>query len=294
MESFSFEDTRYLNSFVDWTAWKENKSFFMKSFIEPGNYFDVYRSTHSGLISISEEKKYRMEYSLKDAFGNTTSFSFDITGEKSIVPKEKEEGVLFVCSHDNDYNGLGISLHIPWKSLYTNTVLYPDTTNAYSPFAPRYSLGVKIPLHTYCALTLDIPNDSFPDKEKYGVVSVAGGQTSWLGGKYENGKMTARIRELGQFSVMIDTVPPVVTPVNPAKWTLNQRISFKISDNLSGIESYEGTLDGQFVLFEYDAKTKSLFCPYDDQRMKRGIQTLMLTVTDAAGNRTKIQQTVKL
>jgi murein DD-endopeptidase MepM/ murein hydrolase activator NlpD len=290
MDGFSFDDTRYLNSFTDWKEWKENRSFFMKSFIEPGNYFDIYQSAHRGILPVSEEKTYSVEYILKDAYGNISTLAFDITGEKAAIPEEETGDIPFSCSQDNTYHGNGMDLNIPWKNLYTNVYLKIDTTSGYSPFAPLYSLGVKGPLHGYCPLTLDITNDVYPDKEKYGAVAVSGSRVSWLGGKYEDGKITVKIRELGQFSVVIDTIPPVVTPVSPAKWAANRRISFKISDNLSGIESYKGTLDGEFILFEYDAKTKSLFYEYDSKRMKKGNRQLNLVVTDGAGNKTVVEK----
>ena len=37
MNRFSFDKTRMLNSFVDFEDWRLRKSFFMKSFVEPGN-----------------------------------------------------------------------------------------------------------------------------------------------------------------------------------------------------------------------------------------------------------------
>jgi hypothetical protein len=292
MDGFSFEDTRYLNSFIDWKTWKENSSFFMKSFIEPGNYFDIYQSIHSGIIGISEEKTYPAEYILKDIYGNTSTLTFNIIGEKMAIPEAETEGILFSCGRDNACNGMGIDLSIPWKNLYSSIYLKIDTIGSFTAFAPLYSVGERTPLHSYCPLALDITNDSYPEKSKYGVVSVRGKKIYWLGGQYENHKIKTRIRELGQFSVEIDTVPPVITPLNPAKWTANKRISFKISDNLSGIESFKGTLDDRFVLFEYDAKTNSLFCEYDPQKMKRGTQTLILVVTDGAGNQSEFNEQI--
>jgi hypothetical protein len=292
MDNFAFEDTRYLNSFIDWKEWKFHGSFFMKSFIEPCNYFDIYRSRQNGIIHITEEKNHLVEYILKDAFGNASTLYFQITGEKTALPEEATEGILFSCSSDNAYTGNGIDLTVPWKNLYSNVYLKIDTVSDFTPFAPLYSLGERTPLHGYCPLTLDITRDTYPDKSKYGAISVVGKRISWIGGKYENHAIKARIRELGQFSVTIDTVPPVITPLNPVKWTANKRISFKISDNLSGIETFKGTLDGTFILFEYDAKTNTLFCNYDSKRMKSGDSTLLLTVSDGAGNQSEFRKNI--
>jgi hypothetical protein len=186
----------------------------------------------------------------------------------------------------------GVALSIPRKNLYADIYLQLETIPDRTPYSPLYRLGERIPLHSYCSLTLYLTNDTYPDKSKYGIVSYLHGRSTWIGGQYENGKMRTEIRELGDFSVDIDTVPPVVTPVKEASWGTSKRIAFKISDNLSGINSFRGTLDGQFILFEYDYKTNSLYSVYDPKRMGRGRQTLKLVVTDEAGNQSEFQKTV--
>ncbi|MCL1933855.1 MAG: M23 family metallopeptidase [Candidatus Azobacteroides sp.] len=288
MNEFSFAGTRYINSFIDWEEWKKRQSFFMKSFIDPGNNLGIYLSNQSGLISIQESKAYICEYTLQDAYGNTSAFTFTVTGEKSLIPEEKKDGILFSYNRNNEYKGKGIELSIPTGNLYTDIYLKPDTGRSnYSVFAPLYSFGERIPLHNYCPLTLTLTNDSYPDKSKYGVALVVDNRKVWLGGEYESRKLKVRIRELGRFTVVVDTLPPVIVPVTPAKWTINKRISFKVSDDLSGIDFYQGKLNGNFVLFEYDPKTRSLFCNYDAKRMKKGKQTLTLTVRDGVKNETR-------
>jgi hypothetical protein len=67
--------------------------------------------------------------------------------------------------------------------------------------------------------------------------------------------------------------------------TGQQEIRFRISDKLSGISSYEGLIDGEWVLFEYDAKNDLILYKFDRKRLKSGIKhQLVLHVTDAVGN----------
>jgi hypothetical protein len=304
IDDFAFDESRYLNSFIDWKEWKENKSFFMKSFIEPGNKLGIYRSGSNGLISIQESKNYYCEYILQDAHGNTSTLEFVITGEKQTIPEENKEGVLFSHNRNNEYKEKGMTLNIPAGNLYTDVYLNPDTSAFFiritnqakieNFFAPLYSFGGRVPLHNSGTLTITITTDTFPDKSKYGVISIMNNQKNWLGGEYDSGKMKIRIRELGSYTITVDTVPPVVVPLNQTKWTLNQCITFKITDNLSGIDYYRGTLDGNFALFEYDAKTNSLFCKYDAQRMKKGKQTLTLVVRDGAKNETCVNYEIAM
>jgi hypothetical protein len=284
IDRFSFDDTRYLNACIDWKEWTENNSFYMKSFTDPGNRLGVNRSLSNGIIDINEEKIYRLEYILKDVYGNKTTLKFDITGSKMQIPPNESGNVYFPFNKDNAFTGKGIDLKIPRKNLYTDIYLKIDTLSGSTSFAPLYSIGERIPLHTYCPLTLDITNDSYPDKTKYGVVLVMKDKKNWLGGEYEKGKITVLTRELGKFAIEIDTVSPVIVPVNRKRWETNRRISFKIDDDLSGIASYRGTLNGAFILFEYDAKAHSLYYVYDSKRMKKRTGALHLIVTDKAGN----------
>jgi hypothetical protein len=294
MDGFFFNESRYLNSFIDWGEWKTHRSFFMKSYIDQGNKLGIYRSSTSGLVSIQESKSYRCAYILKDAYGNTSTFTFTITGEKQSIPAGKEKGIYFPYNRDNEYAGKGILLNIPEGNLYTGIYLNPEAAQTnYSVFAPLYSFGVQIPLHNYCPLSLAITNDSYPDKSKYGIVSIDNNRLDWLGGEYNSHKLKTRVRELSRFTVVIDTVPPEIIPINPSKWGINKRIEFKISDDLSGIDFYQGKLDGKFALFEYDPKNRLLFCNYDSKQMKAGKQTLTLIVRDGAKNETSVNYEVE-
>jgi hypothetical protein len=63
------------------------------------------------------------------------------------------------------------------------------------------------------------------------------------------------------------------------------QIAFSIKDNLSGIHSFIGKIDGNWALFEYDAKDDLLYYVFDPARMQFGTNHLLkLTVIDGCGN----------
>lgn len=287
MDEFSFSDSRYINSFIDWEDWRDNRSFHMKSFVEPGNRLKIYYSAYNGIIPITEERKYNCEYILKDVYGNTSTLHFAIIGRETEIPEYQPSGVLFGYNQNNTYEDKGIKLEIAKNNLYSDCYLDIDTFSYNSPYAPLYRIGERLPLHSSCSLILDITQDSYSDKTKYGIVSVNGNKVSWIGGKYESGRIKSHIRETGDFTIQVDTIPPTIRAINQAKWTANKRISFKVSDDLSGVSEWRGTIDDQFVLFEYDAKYNSLFCKFDPKRMKKGAGKLTLWVKDSAGNTTE-------
>ena len=284
IDSFTFSESRYINSFISWEDWTNNRSFHMKSFVEPGNKLPIYKMEGNGIFTINEERAYLMEYNLIDTYGNKTEFKFTITGKNSIIPQQKKTGALCLHNSNNLVDENGLKLEIPEGNLYEDAYLKVNKIDNYTPFSPLYSFNRRMPLHTPCPLVLDITNDTFPDKSKYGVVEVNKKSESWLGGEYDDSKMQLSIRQIGDFAVRIDTIVPVITPVAPAKWQSLKKISFVIRDNLSGIKSWHGTLNGNFALFEYDAKLNSLFYIFDPERAEKGKQQLILKVTDRAGN----------
>ena len=93
--------------------------------------------------------------------------------------------------------------------------------------------------------------------------------------------------------MVLDTIPPTIRPISIKDNTtlLNKaKIEFKISDNLSGIDTYSGEIDGSWVLFEYDPKTETISYTIDKGRLKLGKKhTLKLSVADERKNRAEYQ-----
>ena len=94
------------------------------------------------------------------------------------------------------------------------------------------------------------------------------------------------IKELGNYTVGQDLKAPTITPLGANTWISKQAFVFRLSDNLSGVQTYRGEIDGQYVLFEMNSKSVITY-KFDKERLEKGKHTLKLTVTDAAGNRSE-------
>jgi hypothetical protein len=82
-------------------------------------------------------------------------------------------------------------------------------------------------------------------------------------------------------------VPPVVRPKNfkEKQWLTNYRyLSLHISDNLSGIYNYSATLNGKWILMEYEPKTQTLTYNFDDKIDNERQCNLEVEVVDNVGN----------
>jgi hypothetical protein len=292
---FSFDETRYLNSFVDYEEWMEKHSFYMKSFVEPGNKLRFIESVNRGIISINEERTYHLVYQLEDVFGNKTQLSVWIDGKEQAIPAPLTDGrEYFHWKSENKFGAKGVRLTIPADNLYDDVYFRYSVKEDSTTLAAMHRLHDRtIALHKQAQLSIHLQKDPLENKQQYGIVRQQNKRLFWIGGAYRNGWIDADIRELGSYTIAQDTVPPTITPVSPAAWAASRTITLRITDNLSGVKSYRGEIDGQFVLFELDGKKGLVTYHFDKERLPKGPHKLVFTLTDVCNNVSVYEQVVK-
>ena len=77
-------------------------------------------------------------------------------------------------------------------------------------------------------------------------------------------------------------------------FTAEDQLIFEIEDDLSGIGSYNGFLNDDWILFEYDYKTKKLIHKLSDKKFTSGTNVLKLVVIDRVGNNATFEHTIKV
>lgn len=285
LDRFAFDESRYLNSFTDFEEWKEHRSFYIKSFVDPGNRLRFIESLNRGILTIDEPRTYHLTYQLADAFGNTTLLSIQIEGKEQPIPEvDTENTELFHWWSDNRFGAKGIRLAIPKGNLYDDLYFRYSVKEDSTALGATHILHNKpVAFHKSAKLSLRLQTDTLDNKLQYGIVRLQNGRRSWTGGVYRNGWVDADIKEMGSYTLGQDLVPPTITPLNPATWVSKQAIALRLSDNLSGVQTYRGEIDGQYVLFEMNSKSVITY-HFDKERLARGKHTLKLFVTDACGN----------
>ncbi len=289
---FSYDENRYINSWI--------YRGYMKSFIDPGNALRMIHADKDtrGWVDINEERDYKFEYTLTDASGNTSRYRFTVRGkQQTITPVQHREKYAFEWAHANYLQEPGLTFEVPKGALYDDVYLNFKSRGDSGAIAPTYQLHDEaVPLHVPCDLTIGLHRRPIADTTKYYVAGVTSkGSLYSAGGKYENGFMKTRIRQLGTYTVAIDTVPPVVTPISPKAWTNSGKITFRIKDAQTGIRSYKGTIDGKYALFGIPNSIQNLLvCKLDAEHVERGkLHTLELVVEDYCGNRTVVRETFR-
>jgi len=129
------------------------------------------------------------------------------------------------------------------------------------------------------SIEITLKPDKKYDIEKSFVYDIKN-KPSFVGGKWENNQISFNTRKISNYSILEDNKPPEIKVINA-----NSRvIKFKIEDKLSGINSYNGTINGNWILLEYDNKNKTIISKkLDPNKPFRG--KFVLEVFDNAKNK---------
>ena len=304
IERFAFAETRYVNSLMDYPAFVQNQRKIQRSYVAPNNKLSVYSDVKNrGVLNFVDSKVHKIHYVVKDAFGNAATLDFSVRSHPPAnmggkpKPADQKGAQLFTYKADNHFERTGLKFDVPAEAVYDD---FPFEYTVTSPVMGSYA-GVHhlqnqyTPLHTFCNLSIKTENLPKNLESKAVIVAVsAGNKFVSKGGTFENGWITAKIRDFGNYTVTVDTEPPVIRVINifqNKKVKKQSSILVKISDNLSGIKTYRGTLNGKWILMDYDEKNRLLAYSFDEM-MKPGKNIFILTVTDAVGNSSRDQATL--
>ena len=288
VESFRHLDNRFINAWTDFTEQEEHNRWVMRSHILPGNRLGLLRAKDRGIVDIREERDYLFTYFLEDGHGNTAVCRFTIRGvPQQIVPYRPEAAHYLVWDRPNFVQEPGMELLIPRGMLSEDVALNSRVLKDSAAISFTYQLNDKVvPLNGDCRLRIGIRRLPVADTAKYYIARKHKGRITSAGGIYENGWITANIRELGTYTAAIDTVGPKITPQNRKSWATGN-IRFHVGDAGVGVKSYRVTVDGRFEVFGYNAKNGVLFMKYPSRLMKGIPHQLTVIAIDHSGNETR-------
>lgn len=292
LDRIPLSKNRYLNSHIDYEVFMKTRQRFQKLYCDPGNLLGIYDTDEQrGVVSVDSGKVYIGEIILKDAMGNESKLKFKIIGVYAQIPvKESDPDLTFSFDSKNRFSAPDFEIRTPKGAFYEDFVFHYDK----SEVLPGYYSGIHsihyntVPIHK--PLQIKIKTEGLPDSlydkafiAETDQLSVKG----YAGGTFSDGWMEANIMKFGNYTVVTDTIPPVIVPLSIKNNALTEtdKIRFKISDHLSGVKSFEGKIDGQWALFEYDPKFALLVYYIDTKRIGSGMRhSIEITVTDMVNN----------
>ena len=294
MNKLDFNTNRYINAHKDYNEYKQHRRSIHKSYISENNELDIYKNIkNDGLVMINEDRKYHFKYVLEDVSGNVSELTFSLQGNKQqyIAENSNKEQLNAVLNKDsiieNDFEA-----KFPAKSMYASTDLLYTQKEYAGGLTDLHMLGkMKVPIHKYFVLRLKLGDiaDKYIDKALIVELSNDLKKSSAVGGKYNDGWMQAEVRSFGNYTVKIDTVCPKISPINFYEGKNMQginKLEFKISDNLSGIQDYDVWIDDQWVLSNYLPKKAKLIVVFNKyNKIEKGEHLVKISVIDERGNK---------
>ena len=291
VERFSFENTKAINSHIDYPTYLKTKRSIQKSFVDPGNPLKIYSNlVNGGRIEFTDGKLHRLKYTVTDGKGNKSTLSFSVQADSKAnidsadpVPGKPH----FSYNNLNEFSNEEVRVIVPKGSLYND--LYFDYKQEPKPTVNAYSKIHQIhnnltPLHTGFELWIKADSSLMKYKDKALIVNTGRGSQ---GGYFEDGFVKAKPRYFGSYLISVDTIAPTIVPLNISdgkRISGLSKASFKIRDNLSGIKNFNGYIDGKWVLMEFDAKTANLWHSFEST-LAPGKHTLELIVSDMKDNK---------
>jgi hypothetical protein len=258
-----------------------------------------------GFLDLSDGRSHAIHIEVSDARNNAAFMEFNVQYKPGAImdsavpaPGKKFYPGMVDGTEAEDY-----AFFLGERSLY-DSVRIGATVSGYpgsglslpGGVSPVITIGARwIPLLDPVLVRLRLPDrtDMAADgpaasSDRIVMVCFDGGEKEVELPEWQGAWASARFGEFGNFQLVYDSIPPVITPIGPLEGedlSHAARIAFTARDNLGTVRRFRAELDGQWICFTND---KALAYIYKfDRHCPPGPHTLKVTIEDVAGNRSE-------
>jgi len=295
MEKIPFDETRFINTHVDFFAWNKLNKRVQRNYLQSNNQLSIYKNLlNKGQLFFLNDTIFQMDYLVLDAYKNASTLGFQVKSSTNPInfKRPESDSLLFKTFEDNSFNTNNFSVFVPKGTLYEDFYFnFSEQKPIPKAISKVYNIhNLYTPLQGYMYVTLPLDSAFFGKSSKVLAVSldeklkVISGE----GGVFEEGKIKFKTRSFGPYTLMIDTTAPSIKPINiyPEKNMQTENlVKFKIGDDLSGINSYNGYINNNWELFEFDQKTGILSFEFDEKFNQKITNDIEIIITDERNNR---------
>ncbi|PHI20534.1 hypothetical protein CEQ90_07215 [Lewinellaceae bacterium SD302] len=273
-DSIPFEQTLRLNAHVDYAEWTGEESWFHRLHDLPNGQLSYLQTLNYTPPDLSSGVVSPVEISVMDWSGNVAALTFQLRYEAKAVDQSVEpyEFYRIPWNVPSIIEREDLKLSIPAEALYEDLEMKLEISQDSS--ADILSQVIHLhdrltPLQKAIGMSLQ-PNIKIEPKYREKVIltrCTKDGEVISYGGALNEtgGVVELPVRTFGTYCLQTDTIPPTIETTgfrNPIRGT--RRISFRITDNVGtagrarGLR-YRATLDGEWLLFEYDLKKNRIY-----------------------------------
>ncbi|MBK8609727.1 MAG: M23 family metallopeptidase [Chitinophagaceae bacterium] len=297
LDSIDYDETRYINAHIDYTYRSKGGSYIQHVSKLPGFNNSLYKTgIGDGVIDIDDDSIHQIKLEVKDAYGNLSKLLFSVKRNPTVTQTKQQDvpgdfpEQLFRPGFVNLFENSNISFYLPENSLYDSIRFQFKEIPVKDGFTIFQLHHTGVPVHRYFPIRIKAET-AFPDKmvmHRFANNKNDYAKAEPVSMGKDPGWYKASFRDFGSFQLMIDTVPPVITPIgfkDGMNCSKQSRLVFVINDNTEDLKNFTATLDGNWLRFSND-KGRRFIYDFDD-RCAPGEHELKIVAEDMVGNITE-------
>ncbi|MEE2722883.1 MAG: M23 family metallopeptidase [Bacteroidota bacterium] len=282
-------ESKKLYQVIDYKNYTQKRLKIFKLFYKSGNKLNFMNTlVDQGIFKVELGKSYQIIIEIEDFSGNKSTIEAFIEGTENKIKPVELRGRLIKTDREYSFTLKNKELFFPSKTFFNDVKIELFENKDQIEIGPNLfpianSFEIKFGFNE---------KDSLRSAQTF-IAKKMKKSLVYLPTKLEENKLIAKVNELGVYTLARDSVAPTVVPDNFKKnqWLSNYKsLNLKIDDDFSGIKKYRGTINGEWVLFEYEPKRKILTYDFFDKYSEKLKHNLELEVEDNVGNK-KIYKT---
>ncbi len=289
IDRIGYDETRYLNAHIDYTAKLAGGPYLQNIFPLPGDRLEIYDRKGPSYISLKDSLVHDIRVTVRDAYANASTLNFRLQRIANPAPAAPKKGTLMRPGELNVFEVDDLQVYIPEGCLYDSIWFTHGTTESTDPqsFSPLHAIHSDlVPVHAKYTVRIK-PQKPIPYPLRDRMIIRKTGKPNEVDvakAKWQLGFYTADFRAFGHFELLSDDQPPSVdcyTLKEGADMSRAAKIMVTVIDNNKELGNFRAELDGKWLLFSQKGNT---FTYLFDEHCPSGRHSLRLKAEDEAGN----------
>ena len=294
VEKFSFSESKFINLHIDYPHYKKYKKRYQKTFKESKNELSTYENLiNNGKINIKNGLSYTLKIIAKDYKGNTSSLIIPVLGKESnpIFQQLKDTTEFkIIATNFQKFKKENVTIAFPkntfYEDLYLDFKVEKGVAKIHTP---------TLPLNKSFTLTFDVSNYSKNEKQQLYIANLEYPKyPSFQNTRKKDSTFYTTTKQLGNYALVADLQKPKINLlfIKDKQWiSKHKTLKVKISDIGTGIKDYRATIDGKWILMEYNHKKNILTYNFSDKKLVGSKHIFKIVVSDNVGNTNTLSAT---
>lgn len=287
-QRFSFDETKHLNQLIDYEHYSKKRERIQKLF-KINNPLSLYKSTvNDGFLTVEDSTYSVYKIRVTDYKNNESFVTINIKGVKNnmVLPKKNNITPYFIKANQaTNIKKNSVSVDFYKDTFYEDFYMDFDVKND-----TLFLHDDVVPVMKNFNIAYDVSNYNNEDKNKLYIARLIGYKKKYpvyTNTHRQENSLIASSKILGNYALTLDTISPTIEASNfkNEQWLSKYRyLEIEIDDEGSGVSNYRATVNGKWILMEYDYKTKTLTHDFNDGIINDTKNNLKVIVTDNVGN----------